>query len=77
LRSTVMLSIIFPRSIYQIVDPVNHRENPKFIFFSVFQFVSLIIQSASIAYAVDCQPGERGTIDRINENSSPGTSCTA
>ena len=58
-----MLSIILPRSIYQIVDSVNRRENPKFIFFSVFLFVSLVLQSASVAYAVDCEPGKRGTFN--------------
>ena len=77
LRSTVILSIILPRSMYQIVDSGNRRENPKLIFFSVFLFGSLVLQSASVAYAVDCQPGERGTIDRINEDFSPGTSCAA
>ena len=65
-----------PPSIYQKVDSVNRRENPKFIFFSVFLFVSLVLQPASVAYAVDCQPGERGTIDIINEDFSPGTSTS-
>ena len=73
-----MLSITIPppRSINQIVDSVNRRENPKFIFCSVFLFVSLVLQPASVAYAVDCQPGERGTIDIINEDFSPGTSTS-
>ena len=65
-----MLSIILQppdQSINQIVDSVNRRENPKLIFFSVFLFVSLVLQSASVAYAVDCQPGLRGTF-----NSSTG-----
>ena len=70
LRSTVMLSINIPhpdQSINQIVDSVNRRENPKFIFFSIFLFVSLVLQSASVAYAVDCEDGQRGTF-----NSSTG-----
>ena len=58
-----MLSIILPRSIYQIVDSVNRRENSKFIFFSVFLFVSLILQYAPVAYAGDCEGGQRGTFN--------------
>ena len=54
-----MLSSL-PQSIYQIVDSVNRRENPKFIFFSVFLFVSLVLQPASVAYAVDLSTRRTG-----------------
>ena len=72
-----MLSIIaLPRSIYQIVDSVNRRENSKFKFFSVFLFVSLVLQFASVTYAYDCEIEERGTLNIINGNFSPGTSTS-
>ena len=61
-----MLSITIPppdQSINQIVNSVNRRENSKFIFFSVFLFVSLILQYAPVAYAGDCEGGQRGTFN--------------
>ena len=59
------MTIILPKtqSINQVVDSVKRRKNPKFIFFSVFLFVGLVLQCASVAYAVDCEDGERGTFN--------------
>ena len=59
------MTIILPKtqSINQVVDSVIRRKNPKFIFFSVFLFVGLVLQCASVAYAVDCENGERGTFN--------------